>query len=148
MYFSDCFYYSLSVYCVGRVVIDISTMIERFKEMRKQFGLSQAEFANRIHVTPAAIGNIESGKRNPSTMMLLNICHEFGVSEQWLRTGEGEMRASQDRKSEIVSFVTSTLNAPESIQFKLISLLSKLTADDWDRISELARQLAEDSGEK
>lgn len=44
--------------------------------------------------------------------------------------------------------MTSTLNAPESIQFKLISLLSKLTADDWDRISELARQLAEDSGEK
>lgn len=109
------------------------------------FGLSQAELANRLRVTPAAIGNIESGKRNPSTMMILNICHEFGISEQWLRTGEGAMRAPQDRKNEIVSFVTSSLNAPESIQFKFISLLSKLTADDWDRIAELARQLAEDS---
>lgn len=114
--------------------------------MRKEFGLSQAKFASRIRVSPAAIGNIESGNSNPSNMMILNICREFGVSENWLRTGEGKMRGGQDRKNEIIDFVTSTLTAPESIQFKLISLLSKLTADDWDRISELARQLAEDSG--
>lgn len=121
---------------------------DRIKETRKFFGLSQAAFGKRVGLTQTGIAAYEVGRTIPSDSAILNICREYGISEQWLRTGEGEMRTSQDRKSEIVSFVTSTLNAPESIQFKLISLLSKLTADDWDRISELARQLAEDSGEK
>ena len=118
------------------------------KFLRNKLNLTQKEFGRRISVTQATIAAYESGIRTPSNANIRSISKEFVVSERWLRTGEGSMRGELDRKNEIVSFVTSTLNAPESIQFKLISLLSKLTADDWDRISELAGQLAEDSGEK
>ena len=34
---------------------------------------------------------MESGKNNPSIQTIALICREFGVNEQWLRTGEGEM---------------------------------------------------------
>ena len=35
-----------------------------------------------------AISAIETGKNNITDQMLTSICREFGVSENWLRTGE------------------------------------------------------------
>lgn len=66
-------------------------MNTRIKEVRKNFHLSQREFGKRLGVTDVAISRIEKGERNLTEQMLLAISREFGVSEQWLRTGEGEM---------------------------------------------------------
>lgn len=57
---------------------------------REQFGMSQTELARRLHITPATISMIESGKRPLTDRMIHNIANEFGVDETWLRTGEGE----------------------------------------------------------
>ena len=37
------------------------------------------------------IANCETGRRSPSAAALNNICKEFSVNEEWLRTGNGEM---------------------------------------------------------
>ena len=66
-------------------------MHKRLKEIRKQLGLTQAEFGIRLGVTNSAVAYIEKGKRNLTEQMLLAICREYNVSEKWLRTGEGEM---------------------------------------------------------
>lgn len=129
-------------------MIEISTMIERFKEMRNAFGLSQAKFANRVHVTPAAIGNIEAGNSNPSEMLLLNICREFGVSEEWLKTGEGEMLAPIEEKARIAGFIGDTLNVPDSFKFRLISTLAQLSPAEWDMLADIAERLYKEHGGK
>ena len=66
-------------------------MNERVKELRKCLGLSGEKFGNRLGVGKTAISLIESGKNNLTEQMIKSICREFGVSEEWLRTGEGEM---------------------------------------------------------
>lgn len=66
-------------------------MKDRIREVREHFGLSMEKFGSRIGICKASISLLESGKNNPSVQTITLICLEFGVNEQWLRTGEGEM---------------------------------------------------------
>lgn len=66
-------------------------MNERIKELRDALGITLEEFGSRLGVTRTAISRLERGNRGVTDQMAISICREFGVNEQWLRTGEGEM---------------------------------------------------------
>lgn len=66
-------------------------MNERLKAIRKKLSLSQEAFGKKLGVTGAGISKIESGDRNLTEQMVLAICREFNVREEWLRNGSGEM---------------------------------------------------------
>lgn len=66
-------------------------MKDRLKEIRKRLNLTQAVFAEKIGSSQNVVANYEIGRRNPSASVINNICKTFGVNEEWLRTGEGEM---------------------------------------------------------
>lgn len=66
-------------------------MKERVKTLRKQLSLSQDAFGKRLGVTGAGISKIESGDRGITEQMILAICREFNVREEWLRNGIGDM---------------------------------------------------------
>lgn len=63
----------------------------RIKEVRKAYGLTQAEFGKDICVKGNTIACYENGIRKPSNAIIRAIAREFGVDEDWLLTGEGEM---------------------------------------------------------
>lgn len=66
-------------------------MNTRIKELRTALHLTLEGFGDRIGVTRAAVSKWENGDRGIADSMVVSICREFGVSEHWLRTGEGEM---------------------------------------------------------
>ena len=68
------------------------TLGERIKKVRKREDLTQQEFADRLGMKRNSIAQVESG-RNTSDQTIISICREFGVNEEWLLTGEGEMFA-------------------------------------------------------
>lgn len=68
-------------------------MKERLKLVRKKMGLTQEEFADRLGIKRGAISNYEIGRNVPIDAVLSLICHEFGVNNEWLRTGNGDMFA-------------------------------------------------------
>ena len=69
----------------------VEPIADRINEIIKAKGLKKSEFAKRLGISPASVSTMCSGKSNPSGQTVTMICHEFGVSEAWLRTGEGEM---------------------------------------------------------
>ncbi len=73
----------------------MGTIGERVKMVRKsdRVHLTLEKFGERLGVTKVAISNIESGNRSLTTQMSTAICREFGVNEEWLRDGIGEMFA-------------------------------------------------------
>lgn len=71
-------------------------MNERVKQIRLSLGLSGEKFGRALGVSRTAISLIETGKNGLSEQMLLAICREYNVNEQWLRTGEGEMFMPMD----------------------------------------------------
>lgn len=66
-------------------------MHERLKIIRKKLSLSQESFGKRLGVTGAGISKIESGDRGITEQMVLAICREFNINEEWLRNGTGDM---------------------------------------------------------
>ena len=65
-------------------------MNNKIKWIRKQKNLSQADFAEALNLKRNSISLIEVGKRNPSDRTIMDICKTFNVSEEWLRTGNGD----------------------------------------------------------
>lgn len=66
-------------------------MDSRVRLLRKKLNMSQEAFGTKLGVTGAGISKIESGKRNLTEQMIILICREFNINEEWLRYGEGEI---------------------------------------------------------
>lgn len=66
-------------------------MNDRIRSLRKQLNMTQQEFADRLGIPRNNIAGYETGKRSPSEAAISLICKEFAVSEEWLRSGKGEM---------------------------------------------------------
>jgi transcriptional regulator with XRE-family HTH domain len=76
-------------------------MRDRLKEVRKTKQLNQKAFATELGIAQNTYSLIETGKIAMSERNIKMICLTFGVSEQWLRTGEGEMFVDNDTQYEI-----------------------------------------------
>lgn len=107
-------------------------MENRIVLLRKNLGYSQEKFAQELNLSRNFINQIEAGKKNPSDRTVLDICREFNVNEEWLRTGEGEMFMDVSQEEEIAK-LTYKLLSEESSSFKnrLISALSRLSDEQW-----------------
>ena len=116
-------------------------MNERIKQLRKYLGLNQTDFGSRIGIKQTSIANYESGTRVPLDTVVASICREFGVSEQWLRTGTGEMFPPRTRAQEIADFAADLLSdEPESTRSVVISYLMRWDADDWSAVTKILRK--------
>lgn len=72
----------------GSTGIKDSTGIkEHFKIIRNYYGLSQAEFAEKIHMSPGFILNVETGKSKISEKTVNAVCDAFPINMRWLLTG-------------------------------------------------------------
>jgi transcriptional regulator with XRE-family HTH domain len=60
----------------------------RIAALRRQANMSQSELAQRIQVSPSAVGMYEQGRREPSVRTLIALSRCLGVSLEYLMTGE------------------------------------------------------------
>lgn len=113
-------------------------MNERLKELRKNLGLRQIEFAQKIGVTQAYLSMLEAGKSPLSEQQIKLVCLCFGASETWLRTGLGPMLASS-RTPDDEEFLAAYMSLlPETKDFLRATARSLLDT----QIRLLARQRA------
>lgn len=66
-------------------------MKERIKSIRKALGLTQQEMADKLGIKRTSISNYEIGRNEPPEPVISLFRREFGISEEWLKTGEGDM---------------------------------------------------------
>ncbi len=65
---------------------------ERIRYFRKDvLNMTQADFANKVKISRSNLGNVETGRISVTDRLLIDICNAFSLSENWLRTGQGEM---------------------------------------------------------
>lgn len=124
-------------------------MHERIKELRLSLGLTQQEFADRIHVERSSIAGYENGKRIPRDATINLICREFGVSEAWLRDGLGDMIVPSTRQEEIAKYVGELFaSKPDPFKERFILMLLRLPPSGWDWLREQAEFLLSEDEEK
>ena len=117
-------------------------MNERIKLLRKALELNQTDFGARIGVKQGTVAAYESGARVPLDSVVVSICREFGVSESWLRSGEGEMFLQLSREEEITKFCMSIIRDPDSeFQRQFVPVLARLEPPQWQLLSDMADKL-------
>lgn len=61
---------------------------QRIAALRRHLGMSQAELAKKMGVSPSAVGMYEQARREPSLGALTTLSRIFGVSADYLLTGK------------------------------------------------------------
>ena len=56
----------------------------RLKELRKEKGLTQKQFAKALNTTDDSIYSWERGRSQPSIEMIINICKVLSISADYL----------------------------------------------------------------
>lgn len=119
----------------------MSTINERIGKILSCTGMTKTAFAERLSVSQQYISKVvKSG--NPSDMLIAAICHEFNVSEHWLRTGEGEMFVQIARDKEIMRFVGDVMQGEDdNFRRRFLLALARLPEERWADIESFAQQI-------
>lgn len=64
---------------------------EQLKNIRKEKGLTQQEFAVLLEVSTPTIASVENGSRDMPKALMKALVKKIGINANWLLTGEGEM---------------------------------------------------------
>nr|DAZ76373.1 MAG TPA: Repressor protein CI [Caudoviricetes sp.] len=117
-------------------------MNERIKKLRKALDLTQREFADALGVKRNTVGQWECGINSITEQIIVSICREFRVNEEWLRNGTGEMFLPSDRKSDIAKLTKQLLDEEDdSFKNRFISMLANLSVEEWEFLERRAREL-------
>lgn len=110
------------------------TIGERVKAVRTapQIALSLEKFGARLGVKRSAMSKIENGHVALTDQMVFAICREFGVNEEWLRTGEGPQFVEITRAEQIQQMVDDIMrDHPEAFRRRFVTALAGLDEKGW-----------------
>ena len=109
-------------------------MNERIKQLRKVLDLTQQKFADKLGVKRNTVGQWECGINAITDRVIFSICREFDVSEEWLRTGEGEMFEQLTEQQKIMKYTDLLLKDKDSVIANAIQTLI-VTYEQLDDVS-------------
>lgn len=111
---------------------------DRFKELRKELNVTQQEFADKLKISRNFVAQIEMGSKVPSDRTIDDVCREFNVNEEWLRSGTGKMFQPENKNDEISKLFGNVLKSSDNdFKYRLINALAKLDDSGWDNLEKL-----------
>lgn len=117
-------------------------MNERIKKLRKDLNLTQEDFSSRIGLSRNFIAQIEIGTKRPSDRTISDICREFNINEDWLRTGNGKMyNIPEDETAAIVSDLLEEDNPFYDIIKGIMKTYQKLDDKSQSVLLEFSQEL-------
>lgn len=123
----------------------MSDVSERISKLVSNSGETKTEWAKKLNVTPQFISSLCNGKKEPSSRTIKDICREFDINEEWLRTGEGEMFVPLTRSQEIADFVGEVLKGEEdTFKRRFVAMLSRLDERDWKVLEKMVGEMKKD----
>lgn len=122
----------------------MGTISERIAFLIKNQDLTQAKFADLLHLTQAYVSRICSGAKQPSDRTISDICRVFSVSEAWLRDGVGEMYVRRSANEELAILVNDLMSdADESFRKRFVTALLELPPDLWSAFEKFVKDLSQ-----
>lgn len=100
--------------------------------------ISTAKFAESLGITASAVNQWENGDKGPSNTTIALICSRYGVNEEWLRTGNGEMLSPKTLEEEIAD-ITSRLYHSEDdpLRLQIVQLICDMNIDELKALEKI-----------
>ncbi len=112
-------------------------MNERIKRLRRDQGLTQREFGERLGMKQNTIATWEMGRGHPSVRAVKAMCRQFHVREAWLRDGEGEMYLTRSGDAQLAELFERARSQPDSFCYRTLVSLSRLSDAEWAALEKL-----------
>lgn len=119
----------------------MSSINERFREVRELVGQSQEEFAKKASRTRSEIKNIEYGKTSPKPEVIQAICSAWGVDRTWLETGVGEPFKPVDRSEQITEILNHAIKHNDTARDRLIRAFSQLPDEMYGQAEKILEEI-------
>lgn len=121
----------------------MSELADRILAIRKDSGLSQSAFGEKLNLSQNFVWMIEKGQRDPSDRTISDICRVYGVNEAWLREGVGEMYVPKTREETIAELVGSALNGSNDFKKAVIQMICSRTDQELETLEAALRAIYE-----
>lgn len=107
--------------------------------------LKKVDFARTLNIDSSYVTQLIKGRNNPSVRLIEDICEKFNISEEWLRTGKGNMSIELSRNQVLAEWSAKLIvDDPESsFMRKFVEVLIQLDTDDWKTLEKIATMLAQ-----
>lgn len=116
---------------------------ERFKEVRTSLKMKQGDFAKEIRTTQGHVSDIENKRKNVSDRVIEIICLKYGISEKWLRAGEGEMKIDDCKDNRYLSNVGKLQRADDETIMRWVNAIAETDPTVLKQIEEFMKKLLE-----
>ena len=116
-------------------------MNDRIKKVRKETGLTQKKFAERLGIKQNTVASYEMGRIGISDTVITSICREFNINEEWLRNGIPPMHNETGRKLE--TYIAQISKGNDDFIKDLIEVYMELDPTSKEALKTLARKMAE-----
>lgn len=131
----------------------METMADRISKVIRDKEKTKTAFSDRINVSQAFVSQMCSGLKVPSDRTIADICREYDVNEDWLRTGRGDPYIQLSRDEELAQFFGEVMKGEDpDFRRRLLSVMSRLTTDEWALLEQMAwklvDELRQDSGQE
>lgn len=123
--------------------MSIESIGDRIRFLRKDhLNLTLKEMSEKLNVSLSNLGNIETGKINATPRFLADISREFGVNQNWLETGDGEMFKKPSVNDEIAEFVGKALkDGSDPVYRRVLLALARTDESVWQKAKEFLQNL-------
>lgn len=112
-------------------------MNNRLINLRKNtLKMSQKEFGKRIGKEQPTITGYENGTIEITNKTISDICREFNVNEEWLRSGTGKMFKEMTEQDIIKQKINNQLKDGDEFTKNVLYQIAQLTPEEWKAIEE------------
>lgn len=106
------------------------------------------KFGKQIGITKSSVSMLESGRNAPSEQTIKLICFEFGINENWLRTGEGEMKAAQTTQERYNLNLKKLQLVNDETTIRWVNAVAETNPEALKQIEEFMKKLLENQDEE
>lgn len=121
-------------------------MKDRIKKVRKDNKLTQKEFAEKLGIKQNTVASYEMGRIGISDSVIISICREFGINEEWLRDGTGEMYHIVEDK--LSTYLAQIAKGDDDFIKDIIKVYMELDTTSKEALKELTNKMIENHKEK
>ena len=92
-------------------------LANKIKQLRKKSGLTQAELADKLEISPSAVGMYEQGRREPDNETLSKICQILNASGDFILNLNKDGQESNKEIYNIISDFIEDLEQQNNLMF-------------------------------
>lgn len=115
----------------------MTTLGERIRMLRGES--SQQEFADKLSISRQYVALLESGRREPSPVLMDSLCQKFQIRREWLETGAEPQYPEevQDGPEALIPDLVGILNSYPAVLDVMQRVVRHMKPSDWERLNQL-----------